>query len=114
MRFSNKFRDRGIFQLSNFVLYRPWHKPAQQPKQHNSEILTAGGRLQTAGLAGVGVEELVSGALEKVSVAISGIRHTCNRTKMGREPAQLAGSTTAQSLLPNIYPHILLTHYKLF
>lgn len=38
--------------------------------QQNSEILTVGARLQTAGLAVVGVGVLASGALAKVSGGI--------------------------------------------
>lgn len=61
-------------------------------KQHSPEILTAVGRLQTAGLAAVGVGVLASGALAKVSAGISGIHHTCSKTQTSKKPLHLPES----------------------
>jgi len=58
-------------------------------KQHNPEILTAGARLQTAGLAVVGAGVLASGALVKVSAEISDIHRICGKTQTSQKPPHL-------------------------
>lgn len=58
-------------------------------RQHNPRILTAGARLQTAGLAAVGAKGLASGALVKVSAGISDIHRICGKTQTSKEPPHL-------------------------
>lgn len=55
-------------------------------QQQNSEILTVGARLQTAGFPVVCVETLASGALVKVSGGIWDIHHTCGKTQASKKP----------------------------